>query len=355
MSFTAPTRTLTFTADDVANLDHYALTDAQDQVYDAMPLLSLFFREEVRLPGVPGADEIDALFKRLGAKGPMVRTGSGNRIEFPLAVDTGANAMWFRGGDTLTTTKKEGLTRAESLWAFATTYCALWRDEEWMNSGKGKALDRQKEQIDMEMRGFGQGIYDALWSTQTDPSASQKKIQSIQNMIPTTTTSGTFLGISRSSPNTWWRNQTNASVGGFAAGGLSALKTLRFAASANGGVDVPNLYISNSTVFGYGVTQIEGIHRVTDINVDRGEDLSTPVVRHMGSVWMWDDGAPSDTVYGLNTKYLLPYRHSEAINFVEHAPSPNNQLLALQTRIATGVALGLRRPDRFFVAAGITA
>src|SRR5688500_9993323 len=118
MAYTAPTRTLTFTADDVANLDHYALTDAQDQVYDAMPLLSLLFRSEVRLPGVPGADEIDALFRRLGAKGPMVRSASGNRVEFPLAVDTGANAMWFRGGDTLTTTKKEGLTRAESLWAF---------------------------------------------------------------------------------------------------------------------------------------------------------------------------------------------------------------------------------------------
>lgn len=354
MAFTAPTRTLTFTAEDTANLDHYAMTDAQDQVYDVRPFLSLFFRSEVRAPGVPGYDQIDAILRRLGARKPHVKTESGLRVEIPLSYGTATNAQAFRYGDTLSTTIEEGLTRIESLWAFYTTYAALYQQTVWENSGPGAALNRQKENIDLEMRGLGDLIGSHLVSTQGDVSGSQKFVPGLQNTIDSTVSSGTLWGLSRSSPNTFWRNNI-ATGGSFATGGLDFMRNMRYSCSANGGALGPNLIISPSAVQGYGIKQLEGIHRVTDFSKDEGNDLSAPIIRYMGIPWIYDDDLPSGTQFWFQMDEVWAFKHGKAANYVEHPPSPNNALIAEQTRLATGLTWGIRRPDKFGRVSSITA
>lgn len=350
-AFTYPTRTLTFSAEDVATMDHYAVTEAADHVFDNTPLLQLTFRS-IKQPGLLGPT-VDKIFSELGISKPRVRMGLGKRARMPLAVGSSTNTMSFRRGDTLRTNIDEGLTAVESEYAYYTDFASLYWQDVIENSGDGKDLDRMQEQIDAVYRSFANLIATDQWSTQADVSASQKKIPGIQNIISTTNTSGTAWGLSRSSPNTFWQSNADT-VASFATNGIDKLRTMRISCSANGGVDSPNLIISPSAVWGYGVKQLEGIHRVTDIARDGGE-LSSKIVRHMGTPWMWDDSCPSGTLYMLNLNYLLLFMHSKAANYIEHPANPNNALIAHQMRIATGLTWGIQRPDRFGVLSSITA
>lgn len=353
MAFTPPTRTVTFTAEDVATLDHYASNVAFDQIFQQTPLLALMYRS-VRQPGLLGPS-IETMFRSLGITGQKTDTSQGGiRVEMPLSVGSSTNTQWFYRGSALSTNVDEGLTRAESLWSYITDYCALYRTDVVENSGPGKALDRAREQIDQMTRSKAQTIYTALWSTQGDVAhGSQDKVPGVQAYIPTTTTSGTMWGISRSSPNTFWRNNADT-VGSFAANGMDKLRSMYQSCAGNGGADPPSLYISDATTWGYGVKQLESVHRVTDMTRENSE-LSSKWVRHLGTPWMWDTGCPSGYLYMMNFNYLRMFVHSQFQNYIEHPANPNDRLVAQQTRVATGLTWGLTRPDRFGVLSGITA
>lgn len=343
MAITYPQRTVVFSAEDTATLDWYLTNVAQDQIFDATPVLKLMLRS-IRQPGIVGGD-VEALFKRISVPTGTVETQLGIRAEIPLSVGQSTNTTEFRRGDNLPTNIDEGLTRAESLYAYYTDYKTLYLQDQWENSGPGKVLDRAKEQGDQMYRSLANYLNGHFWGDATDVSASQKKLPGIQHLISTAPTSGTVWGITRSSPNTWWRNNYDTAAS-FAANGLDKLRSLRFACSQNGGMDAPQLIVSTSTNFGYGVKQLEGIHRVTDIMEDKGPDLSTPMIRHMGTPWIWDDGCPSTLLYMLNFRYLKAIFQGNAKDYVEHPASPNNALLAQQTRVATGLTWGGTRFDR---------
>ena len=117
----------------------------------------------------------------------------------------------------------------------------------------------------------------------------------------------------------------------------------------------PNLIISPSAVQGYGIAQLEGIHRVTDFAKDEAPDLTSPMVRFKGIPWGYDNDLPSGSQYWFQMDEVWCFKHSEAANYTEHPPSPNNQLIAEQTRVATGLTWGIRHPSFFGVVSGITA
>lgn len=355
MAFTAPTRTLTFTSEDTAQLDRYVMGEAQDQVYGVHPFLKLFFSTEVKSPGTPGYDEIDGILRRLGARKPNVKMASGQRVRIPLSYGTSTNAQAFRYGEQLNTTFNEhGLTVAESLWAFYTTFAGLDKQTVWENSGEGMLLERMKEEIDVQMRGLTQKIGTDIVSTQADVSGTQKLVPGLQNQLASTVTSGTMWGISRSSPNTFWRNNIST-MNSFATNGLTYMRNMRYACSANGGAMGPNLIMSPSAVQGYGIAQLEGVHRVTDFSKETAQDLSSPIVRFMGIPWIYDDDLPSGTQFWWNMDEVYAFRHKEAANYVEHPPAPANYLLDTLTRVATGLTWGIRRPDKFGRISSITA
>ena len=354
MAFTPPTRTVTFTAEDVATLDHYASNVAFDQIFQQTPLLALMYRS-VKQPGLLGPS-IETMFRSLGITGQKTDASqSGIRVEMPLSVGSSTNTQWFYRGSSLSTNVDEGLTRAESLWAYLTDYCALYRTDVVENSGPGKALDRAREQLDQMMRSKAQTLYTALWSTQGDVvHGSQDKVPGIQAYIPTTTTSGTMWGVSRSSPNTFWRNNADT-VGSFAANGLTKLSSMTQSCAGNGGADPVSLIITDATTWGYMVAQLEAIHRVTDFAKEANTELSSKWVRYRGIPVMWDTGCPSGYAYFLNFNYMKMFVHKDFTNYIEHPANPNDRLVAQQTRVASGLTWGIQRPDRFGVLSGITA
>lgn len=352
MAFTAPTRTITMTAEDVATLDWYAENVAQDQVFNATPLLRLL-AGPMKQPGLVGPD-VAALFNRVRPMSPRKKTQGGIRAELPLAYGQSTNTTAFRRGQTLPVNIDEGLTRAESLFAYYTDYCALYKQDEWENSGPGKALNRKQEQLDMMFRSFANLIATDLYGSQTDVASGQPKVPGIQHLISTSPTSGTVWGITRSSPNTFWRNNADT-VGSFATNGLDKLRTMRNSCSGNGGLDAPSLYITTSAVWGYCVKQLEGIHRVTSPDFQPTPDLASTMVMHMGSPIIWDNSCPAGYLYMLNLNYLMVIMQENAVNYLEHPATPNDRLVAEQTRIATGLTWGGTRYDRQGVLSGITA
>jgi len=351
MAVTYPSRTLELSVAEVATIDTYLDLELKDLIYDHCPVLRLLAASEYDLPGVPG--DAQKILSQVGVSSPRVIRQGGPRAELPLEVGTSTNATSFRGGDTLPTTIEEGLTRAESYFAYYSTYAALLRQTMWENSGPGKRIDRMKGAIRLATRGQSALLETDLCSTNADVSGTQKGVPGIQNILSTTQTSGTNWGISRSSPNTFWRSNTDT-VNSFAANGLSKLRSMRASCGRNGNIDTPNLFMSPYTVLGYGIAQLEGIHRTTN-DMGQMKDLSVPHVTYMGIPWLSDDNLPSGTLYMLNLLYMFLVLQAEAEGFSETPANPNDQLIGFQKRMATGLTWGVSDPQRFGVLSSITA
>lgn len=351
MAITYPSRTLELSVAEVSTIDTYIDLELRDLIYDHCPILKLLVASEYNLPGVGG--NAASILSEIGIKSPRVLRQGGPRAELPMEVGTSTNATSFRGGDTLPTTIEEGITRAECYFAYYTTYGGLLRQTMWENSGPGKRLDRVKNVLRLAQRGLSFTLETDLCSTNADVSGTQKGVPGIQNILSTTQTSGTNWGISRSSPNTWWRAGTDATFS-FATSGLAKLKAGRAAAGRNGNIDVPNLILSPYTVMGYGITQAEGVHRITN-DMGQSKDLSVPHISYMGMVWMSDDNLPASTAYLLNTEYMYVVLQSEAAGWSEEPANPNDQLVGFQRRMATGLTWGVSDPQRFYVLSGISA
>lgn len=350
MSVTYPTRTLELSVAEVATLDTYLDLELRDLIYDHCPLLKLLVSSEYDLPGVAG--DASEILRQIGVKTPRVMRQGGPRAELPLEVGTSTNAMAFRGGDTLSTTIEEGLTRAESFFAYYSTYGALLKQTMWENSGPGKRVDRAKGVMRLAQRGQSTLLQTDLWSTNADVSGTQKGVPGMQNIFSTTQTSGTNWGLTRSAPNTFWRSGTDATFS-FATSGMDKIKAGRAAAGRNGNIDTPRLLISPYTVLGYGIKQIEGQHRVTTMG--NSVEMSTPHVTYMGMVWMSDDTAPSGSLYLVNPDYLYVVLQAEAEGYSEEPANPNDQLIGFQRRTATGLTWGTSDPQRHYIFSGVTA
>lgn len=332
----------------VAMADRYA-EKAWDQVFDHNIILSLFWNID-KEPGVVGP-KVRELISAMGVQKPVVRYESGDYVQIPLLFGQSTNTTEFDAGDVLPTNIDENMTKAFSDWAFYTDYCTLYWTDVVRNSGPGKLLDRQMEQIDAMYRSMPLYLETDFFGSQTDiATGSQKKIPGLLHLIGTTTATGTAWGVNRANFSQWRHNYDT--VGSFATNGLDKLDSMYNSCSANGGLDGPNLHLTTQTVWRYYTKLTEGHYRTTTLkDTDLGIGLAyfkgAPVLHHsLQTAGYW---------HMFNTDYLRMYIHSGANFVVDRPPEPNNQKIAMQTRCSLGLTWGYVRPDRFGLLGSITA
>jgi hypothetical protein len=146
-----------------------------------------------------------------------------------------------------------------------------------------------------------------------------KQIGGLQAAVSTSPTSGTYGGISRSA---WafWQNQaynglTNGGTATSATNIQSYMNQLWYKTTR--GADHPDLIVADNTMYGFYHSSLQSIQRITS---DKMAQAGFTSLKYMNADVVLDGGfgggAPTSTMYFLNTDYIYLRPHSQR-NFVE--------------------------------------
>ena len=350
-TYAYPTRTKTLDAVTVATLEDQLNEVDIPQAYRNALLMQLVLRM-AKEPGL----EIQGQSLKLPNVAVKRKTMGGTRAEAFVNFETGVTAQAFAGLDLLDTSLADGPTVSWTDYAYYTCFVAIAGTEKIENTGPMKRLDILKSRQNQEIRALTRLMETDLWSTNTDITrGTQNAFSGMQHKIKIDPTTSTVVQGLNQSTFTPWRNQYTTSVGSFASGGLDAMRAFWFALSGQNGMEPPHLIINNSTIAGYIVKALEGIHRI--VGSLNNQDLSaSKLPTFMGVPIVHTDDSPSQKQYWLNFDYMENIIH-EGANWSEVIPGePNDQWVKDQKRYVFGAApLMLTRRERFGVMGGITA
>lgn len=264
------------------------------------------------------------LLRLMRDKGAVVTDG-GDSIVRPLLASF-SNAQSYSGSDPINITKSNDISAAEFNWKQTVVPVIIEGIEEARNAGKEKQiglLDGLKDQaiVSMEdkvskmMFGDGTGNFG-------------KDMLGLQAIVDVAPTLGTLGGISRVA-NTFWRNYADTSVGAYATYLTAKMsKAVRTCARGN---DRTDIIVMDSTNFGYMEAIAEGKAQYANPKL---ADLGYQALKFQGIDVIYDANCPSGKIYGLNTKYLKLYIHTnynfKMGNFIEPA---NQDILVAKLRL----------------------
>lgn len=336
----------------VATLEDHLSEEAIPQGYRNALLMQLMLRKKDE-PGltIQGSD-----LKLPGGVMPKTKTMGGTRAEQFVDFEEGTTAQWFSGYDILDTSNGDGATVTWTDWSYLTGFIGMSFTDKIENTGRQKRLDLLKMKQNREIRRMIRVGETALFSTNTDATrGSQNAWAGVQHKIRIDPTSSTVVQGINQSTFTPWRNQYTTTGGSFASGGLDFMRAMWFLLSGQNGMEPPHLITNNSTIAGYIVKALEGIHRI--VGSLNGNDLSaSKLPTFMGVPIVHTDDSPAQKQYWWNFDYLVSLLH-EGAQWAEVIPgTPNDQLVTDQRRYVLGAApMMILRRERFGVVGGITA
>ena len=232
--------------------------------------------------------------------------------------------------DVLNITPSDVFTAAQYPIAQAAVAVSISGLEMLQNSGKEKMIDLLESRISNAERTFQNNLSNDAYSNGTADGG--KQIGGLQLLIAAINNSGIIGGID-SSVWGFWQN----SVLSFAAQGLSAgastMQTMmnRLWLSIARQSDRPDLFIADNTYFRYYWESLQAIQRITDerngmagfmalkfMDADvvydggfQGNTQGNVNVLGGGGSWLSGSGAPTSTMYGLNTDYIFLRPHKD--------------------------------------------
>lgn len=291
-----------------------------------------------------------------GGVRPTIKTQGGTRCEVFVNFEVGKTAQSFIGTDILETAQADGPTVTWTDYAYYTAMVSIALTEKIENSGAMKRLDILRSRQNQEIRQMARVMEADLWSTNGDTTkGSQNDFSGMQHKVQDDpTAASTVQGLSQAT-FTPWRNATDNSVGSFASGGVDAMRSMWFSVSGTNGMEPPHLITTNSTIAGYVIKELEGVHRIVNTLNDR--DLSASrLPTFMGVPIVHSDDSPSGVMLFWNFDYLCSIIQ-EGANWSTHIPgTPNDQAITDQQRWVFGAAPNMiTRRERFGWLGGITA
>jgi hypothetical protein len=273
----------------------------------------------------------NAALLRLTRRGNLKTFSGGRTIVQELNYADNQTFQWYSGYQTLNIAPSQVFTAAEYPIRQAAVAVSISGLEELQNSGEEAIIDLLESRImnaeDTFMNGLSQGIYG-------DGTVSNS-VGGLQLLVASSPTTGTVGGIDRSQW-TFWQNQawsavTNGSTTLTAATILSQMDSLWTLLVR--GRDYPDLIIADNVTYRYYLQSLQAIQRVqtenaapdmaeygfnslkylnSDVVLDGGFQgfSSDPLPPQVSSSSSAVGGAPSTTMYFLNTKYLHWRPHS---------------------------------------------
>lgn len=274
-----------------------------------------------------------------------VKLDGGDKIVLELMHEF-SNAFSYSGSDVWAIDVEDGISAAEYNWKQVGAPVTIKGIEKARNAGKSKQDDLIKAAIMQAELSLEDAVSVMLFSDGTGNLG--KDLLGLEAIIAQNPNTGVLGGID-SSVETFWRNQTDTSVGSFASNGEAALSTLMRATQR--GTDRVDLMVTGSTIYGYMQALANGRAQYTNPKLAQ---LGFDALRFEGTDFIFDANCPADRIYGVNTRWLKLYIHKD-YNFVTGKfiePANQDQMTA---KIKLYAQLATDRREAHFVASGISA
>ena len=255
--------------------------------------------------------ENNALLYRLKQRGKVKPASGGRTIVQELEYAENGNGMWYSGYETLNTSAQTVFTAAEFDWkqyAVAVTISGL---ERLQVSGKEKVIDLLEARISNAEKTMMNAIAAGVYADGTGSGG--KEIGGLQLLVADSVASGSVGGIAQAT-YTWWANYIRDASDNAVTLSASTIQSEWNTVYPNlvRGTDRPDLIIVDNTQWGYYLSSLQNIQRIT--NSSLGEAGFTNL-KFMDADVVLDGGfggnAPSAHAYFLNTDYIHYRPHSD--------------------------------------------
>lgn len=246
----------------------------------------------------------NAILYRLRERGKIKTFDGGRTIVQELSYTDNSTFMWYSGYEPLNVAASDVITAAEfdiKQAAVAVTISGL---EQLQNAGKEKVLDLMESRIDVAEKTMMNNIALGMYADGTGNGG--KEIGGLQLLVADAPSTGTVGGINRAN-YTFWRNYArDASDAGVTLSATTVQSEWNTVwANVTRGTDRPDLILVDNTQWGYYVSSLQTIQRIT--NAKMGEAGFTNL-KFMDADVVLDGGqggnAPSAHAYFLNTNYI---------------------------------------------------
>jgi hypothetical protein len=273
----------------------------------------------------------NALIRRLNTRGKVKTFSGGRTIVQELAYANNSTFQWYSGYQVLNVAPSQTFTAAEFPIRQAALAVSISGLEELQNSGEEAIIDLLESRIENAEDSFLNGLSLAMYGDATTTGT----INGLQNLIASSPSSGVVGGIDRS---TWvfWRN---IAYSGLTNGG-AAVTAANIQHYMNSvwkqlvrGRDMPDLIVADGNFWQYYLESLQAIQRITTENAapDMAE-IGFQTLKYMNADVVLDGGfqgfstdpftpdysggtavggAPANTMYFTNTKYLHWRPHAD--------------------------------------------
>lgn len=239
-----------------------------------------------------------------------VQLQGGRSIVVPLMYQPNNTIMSYQNYDTLNTKPQKGFTAAEYNWKQVAASISLCGAEEAMNRSKAEAIDILDAKVTQTRESLIEWL-DQMMILSDGTGNNGKDPCGLEGIIGT----GELGGIDGNDPNcAWWRSFVDdAGYSAAKAEGLDPAvaappKVLNMKDLGNAidciscGNDTPDLILMSKELYQGYRAQLQP--QLIQQN-SKMADMGFPNLMYMGTTIMWDAYVPEDTVYLLNSKYLM--------------------------------------------------
>jgi len=254
----------------------------------------------------------NALLYRLRAKNRVKPVTGGRTIVQELNYQENGTYKRYSGYEVLNISPSDVFTGAEYNYAQAAVAVSISGLEMLQNSGAEAIIDLLEGRIENAEQTLTNNV--ALDTYSNGTADGGRQIGGIQLLVSLTPSSGIVGGID---PSVWafWRNVAFSGLtNGGAAVGTGTIQTYmnRVYLQLVRGSDAPDLIVADNNFYRYYLESMQAIQRVAG---DELAELGFQTLKYMNSDVVLDGGfgggAPINTMYFLNTKYLFFRPHAD--------------------------------------------
>jgi hypothetical protein len=259
----------------------------------------------------------NALMNRLLEKGKVDLADGGRTIVQEIEYAENGTYKRYAGYDLLNVQPSDVATAAEYDWKMAVAAVSISGLEQMQNSGQEALIKLLSMRIKNAMKTLRNNIAIDCYSDGTADGG--KQIGGLQALVANAPTSGTVGGISRATW-TFWRNQkwsaTTDGSGAMSSANIQTNMNNLWVRTTRGG-DHPDLILADNNYYLFYLGSLQTIQRITS---DKMAQAGFTSVKYMNADVVLDGGygggAPSNTMYFLNTDYIYLRPHAQR-NFVD--------------------------------------
>jgi len=267
----------------------------------------------------------------------------GASLIVPITYGSNSTVKAYAYDGLLDTTPQEGILSAQAHWKQYAGSLVVNGQEVRMNSGKQKVTDLVRAKLQQLEESFRAQLTTALFATSTG----SLDIQGLPTIFDATTTIQD-IAVTQS----WWVAQLNASVGSFAANGLSAMRTAYTAIDVLMPEGTADTIITTPTVYNLYEGSLVQNQRYAPANKTGNASFET--LKFKNSDIMYDTSCNSGTMYMFPSSMVKLYVHSSADMIESEWRVPINQDVRLKY-IFLMAQLVVKARRKLYKLSGITA